>query len=118
MPTRYRTAAHLAGHAPPVVQRLEAAIDHAEFAPQHARGALHFYAGRAIGAIMFEIDRGGGAIVLAHAVRRIEMADIGQIGGVSLVGKRRQTGVAPADFFRSEERRVGKEGRSRWSPYH
>src|SRR3989441_7292807 len=24
----------------------------------------------------------------------------------------------PADFFRSEERRVGKECRSRWSPYH
>ena len=23
-----------------------------------------------------------------------------------------------ADFFRSEERRVGKECRSRWSPYH
>ena len=22
------------------------------------------------------------------------------------------------DFFRSEERRVGKECRSRWSPYH
>ena len=23
-----------------------------------------------------------------------------------------------AEFFRSEERRVGKECRSRWSPYH
>ena len=32
------------------------------------------------------------------------------------------TGGAPAlatpDYFRSEERRVGKECRSRWSPYH
>src|SRR5437660_5751428 len=30
-------------------------------------------------------------------------------------------GLAPSlgqDFFRSEERRVGKECRSRWSPYH
>ena len=25
---------------------------------------------------------------------------------------------APVDPARSEERRVGKEGRSRWSPYH
>ena len=29
-----------------------------------------------------------------------------------------QTLVAPALFERSEERRVGKECRSRWSPYH
>ena len=27
-------------------------------------------------------------------------------------------GVAVKKFFRSEERRVGKECRSRWSPYH
>ena len=26
--------------------------------------------------------------------------------------------MAPADLLRSEERRVGKECRSRWSPYH
>ena len=26
--------------------------------------------------------------------------------------------IVPADQFRSEERRVGKECRSRWSPYH
>src|SRR6266511_6057022 len=29
-----------------------------------------------------------------------------------------QTGDGPASEFRSEERRVGKECRSRWSPYH
>src|SRR5256886_17253431 len=27
-------------------------------------------------------------------------------------------GVEPQDYGRSEERRVGKECRSRWSPYH
>ena len=27
-------------------------------------------------------------------------------------------GVKPAQSYRSEERRVGKECRSRWSPYH
>src|SRR5258708_32665779 len=29
-----------------------------------------------------------------------------------------ETYIAPAIGGRSEERRVGKEGRSRWSPYH
>src|SRR3712207_9170807 len=34
-------------------------------------------------------------------------------------GGRTLSGEAPVDFFaRSEERRVGKECRSRWSPYH
>ena len=31
----------------------------------------------------------------------------------------KKIGGAPANFaYRSEERRVGKECRSRWSPYH
>src|SRR5260221_10022851 len=29
-----------------------------------------------------------------------------------------QTGISAQNITRSEERRVGKEGRSRWSPYH
>ena len=29
-----------------------------------------------------------------------------------------ETGFATVDTMRSEERRVGKECRSRWSPYH
>src|SRR5256885_12822066 len=29
-----------------------------------------------------------------------------------------ENGVGPPDKWRSEERRVGKECRSRWSPYH
>ena len=29
-----------------------------------------------------------------------------------------QTGLGPDIYSRSEERRVGKECRSRWSPYH
>ena len=38
----------------------------------------------------------------------VDIVDIGQ-GGV---------GIGKYDGFRSEERRVGKECRSRWSPYH
>src|SRR5687767_15390721 len=47
----------------------------------------------------------------AHGSVRVEVADTG-------------TGIAPEnlqlifDPLRSEERRVGKECRSRWSPYH
>ena len=37
------------------------------------------------------------------------------VGGVSLTGGR---GSPYRAFPRSEERRVGKECRSRWSPYH
>ena len=37
----------------------------------------------------------------------------------SLVGKgRKNAGVTVREKKRSEERRVGKECRSRWSPYH
>ena len=38
-------------------------------------------------------------------------------GEVKVIEEERQVGEA-ADFLRSEERRVGKECRSRWSPYH
>src|SRR3989440_7264307 len=37
-------------------------------------------------------------------------------GGRRAIGQRR--GLDPRCGGRSEERRVGKEGRSRWSPYH
>ena len=36
---------------------------------------------------------------------------------VRLTGYRQQVGATPV-YYRSEERRVGKECRSRWSPYH
>src|SRR5260370_30768015 len=38
--------------------------------------------------------------------------------GVRVIGDRVLVGVLFADDARSEERRVGKECRSRWSPYH
>src|SRR6201991_2792422 len=41
----------------------------------------------------------------------------GQGGGAGGGGRRRRPGRLRA-LHRSEERRVGKEGRSRWSPYH
>ena len=37
---------------------------------------------------------------------------------VSLLYKSFEVSLGPICLFRSEERRVGKECRSRWSPYH
>ena len=53
---------------------------------------------------------GGGRSVQQNAVRQ------GQVGGLSISGGRTNNTVFLLD--RSEERRVGKECRSRWSPYH
>ena len=41
------------------------------------------------------------------------------VGGGWLIHRQEQLGAPPAGLLlRSEERRVGKECRSRWSPYH
>src|SRR5688500_20342585 len=41
----------------------------------------------------------------------------GEIGELHLVGVDRNGGPALEELLRSEERRVGKEWRSRWAPY-
>src|SRR3712207_1319283 len=45
----------------------------------------------------------------------VDRADSALFYGLAMDG---QTGIAVDNFSRSEERRVGKECRSRWSPYH
>ena len=45
------------------------------------------------------------------------MAGISNAAGAG-VQQRQQSGPPPDTSLRSEERRVGKECRSRWSPYH
>src|SRR3990167_7671554 len=54
------------------------------------------------------------AYAFCKALRGIELAEATQAGR-----RIRQTGAGetPGTDGRSEERRVGKEGRSRWSPY-
>ena len=49
---------------------------------------------------------------LIHRLNRIE----GQIRGIR--GMVERSAYCPDILVRSEERRVGKECRSRWSPYH
>ena len=45
----------------------------------------------------------------------------GELGGITrnaVIGKVHRLGLSGRAKARSEERRVGKECRSRWSPYH
>ena len=55
----------------------------------------------------------GNLVALAqHNIKRLmAYSSVGQVGIIL-------TGVAALSADRSEERRVGKECRSRWSPYH
>src|SRR2546427_247107 len=75
---------------------------------------------------------GGEVIIGGVAVMRVQMSGrasfvgdgVGEAAGLGdrgVLGRRRRDGgevVRARDVDRSEERRVGKECRSRWSPYH
>ena len=67
---------------------------------------------------------GKGGMNITHAEPYAEFEDDVIVGAGSLVppGKRLASGFlyvgSPVKQVRSEERRVGKECRSRWSPYH
>ena len=58
-----------------------------------------------------------GALILPEAYGAVDLLVVGRFGstsGLSAVS----TGSQVLNLVRSEERRVGKECRSRWSPYH
>ena len=68
-----------------------------------------------------------GALVLGAQLQAVHLAGavgraVGGLRGVSIeaacLAAARQRGVEAGLLCRSEERRVGKECRSRWSPYH
>ena len=63
----------------------------------------------AAGAALLSESLSGGALVITRAVSGTGTADADLSG---------ETGVSGETHDRSEERRVGKECRSRWSPYH
>ena len=58
-----------------------------------------------------EIKTAGGEAVYAHA-------DISKAADCEAMVKTAEDQFGKLNVMRSEERRVGKECRSRWSPYH
>src|ERR1039457_5284886 len=59
------------------------------------------------------------AIKLSYGVNRTMVHLYDHVAGLQSNGSRRGVLVQVCDHYsRSEERRVGKECRSRWSPYH
>src|SRR2546430_5609922 len=70
------------------------------------------FAGSAVGTIFFTLALKHGNPTVVNVILDIQPV-ISTIGAFLLFGDR-----LARQFFRSEERRVGKECRSRWSPYH
>src|SRR2546426_9196882 len=56
------------------------------------------------------------ALMQRHRIRHLPVLEDGRLVGI--VSDRDIRLVLPSPATRSEERRVGKECRSRWSPYH
>ena len=65
-------------------------------APQHTQRHAHALACVAVGAIMFEVDGGGGAVVLAHGVHAGGFAHGGGVGRHRFRGERFEPCVAQA----------------------
>src|SRR5258708_38153155 len=65
--------------------------------------------------LCYELARLGADIVTGGGPGLMEAADAGAMEGQTDIHSR---SFGLAIHLRSEERRVGKEGRSRWSPYH
>src|SRR2546421_3066876 len=64
-------------------------------------------------------EHGDGRLRIADELLRRGRSVVGKLHRDALRGvKREHARFAQARSFRSEERRVGKECRSRWSPYH
>ena len=71
----------------------------------------------------FMITIGGGSSMdtgkaIGIIINNPEFADVRSLEGVAPTKKRTVFTIAVPTTGRSEERRVGKECRSRWSPYH
>ena len=64
----------------------------------------------------FQFNSGEGSVTDWNGSRNIFTSEDFIIG--LLEGLEEEVGEASAAIMRSEERRVGKECRSRWSPYH
>ena len=64
------------------------------------------------------IDREKGLVVIKPSGVEYDKMKVEDMVVVDLDGKVVEGNLNPSSAERSEERRVGKECRSRWSPYH
>ena len=64
---------------------------------------------------VFEVAKDAGKIEIKNAVEQIFGVKVAKVNTINVSGKAKRMGAGRP---RSEERRVGKECRSRWSPYH
>src|SRR5882672_12862063 len=85
-------------------------------------GTMLFKFGFADGSETAEVGGGGGTFDEAENLFELEIEDVAGIVESICFGKVTpqldENSPDPAEDARSEERRVGKECRSRWSPYH
>src|SRR5688572_22559248 len=74
---------------------------------------------RGIGrAIAFELGRAGSTLVVSSRKADAVQATCDALRAEGITAHGCPANVSRLDEARSEERRVGKECRSRWSPYH
>src|SRR3712207_9365790 len=102
----------------------------AGFREKRARGEILLGVGAGTGITAKSAEAGGADIFVIYNSGRFRMAGRGSLAGLLAYGDANQIVVdmgaevlpvvkhTPVLAGRSEERRVGKECRSRWSPYH
>src|SRR3712207_9251712 len=87
------------------------------------RGEINGFGQEALDAAYAEAEKGDPAAIILNfeKVDYINSTGIALIAGLlakARAAKRRLLAYGLSEHYRSEERRVGKECRSRWSPYH
>src|SRR5256884_6581027 len=124
LPERGRLEGALAGED--FVEDQTQRVDVAPGGDLLARQLLRSHVGRRSSARLLALDARGNsrqpkigdadfAVAIAHYVGGLEVA----MNDAAFVSRRQPGANLACDFrSRSEERRVGKECRSRWSPYH
>src|SRR3712207_9215163 len=96
----------------------QAFADYAGYVAAHLSDRVrHFFAINEFSSFVEQGYRGAEAVSAGKAVR-FEAAPGVDVGADEIYQVRHHAGLGHGLAVRSEERRVGKECRSRWSPYH
>jgi hypothetical protein len=104
-------ARHVGGALAPQRQHVEGLAHRAVLAPQHAQRLRQLPAGSDVGAVVRQVDGGGGAVVLADGFGRARNAGAALVLGQHLGRERRQARMAPAHHAAHVAHRVGGDQR-------